>query len=64
MAYNLKPTGSKTAQSTNRTLYITLELKNRVERVAAEHNRSFNSTIVDMVEYCLNDLEKKKEGGQ
>lgn len=61
MGFELKKKGSKTEQSTNRTIYMPLKLVEKVEKVSAECERSFNSTINEMVEFCINDMERQRK---
>ncbi len=41
-----------------KTLYLSVEMKERLEQLAAEHNTSCNNIIVSMIEYCLAELEE------
>ena len=43
-----------------KTLYISEELVERVDRLAAENGVSFNKMVVTMIEYCLKETEEKK----
>ena len=38
-----------------KTIYLSKELIDRVEAMAAENHSSFNSIVVSMIEYCLNE---------
>lgn len=39
----------------SRSLYISEELVEKVEQLAAEQNTSFNNMVVTMIEYCLEE---------
>lgn len=43
----------------SRSLYISEELVEEVEKLAAEQNTSFNSMAVAMIEYCLKEMKEK-----
>ncbi len=39
--------------STYKTLYLREELVKDIEKIAKEHNTSFNNVVVSMIETCL-----------
>ncbi len=54
MPFKPKETRNK-VESVYKTLYISQELVNAVDKMAAESKTSFNNIVVSMVEYCLNE---------
>ena len=46
-------------QKINKSLYLSEELAETVEKLAAANNTSFNSMVVSMIEYCLKEMEQK-----
>lgn len=54
MPFKPKETRNK-VKSVYKTLYISQELVNAVDKMAAESKTSFNNIVVSMVEYCLNE---------
>lgn len=54
MKFNIKDTKNKTS-SINKSLYISTDLVDKVNKIAEEHNTSFNNVVVSMIEYCLED---------
>ena len=43
---------------TYKTLYIKESLVQQVEKVAGEHNTSWNNVVISMIESCLSDDEE------
>ena len=41
-----------------KSLYLTEELAETVEKLAAANDTSFNSMVVSMIEYCLKEMEQ------
>lgn len=58
MKFNIKDTKNKTS-SINKSLYISTDLVDKVNKIAEEHNTSFNNVVVSMIEYCLEDEKQK-----
>ena len=48
----------KKKQSVYKTLYISQETAERVEKIAAENDTSFNNVVVSMIEHCLREDEE------
>ena len=46
-------------QKVIKSLYLTEELAETVEKLAATHDTSFNNMVVSMIEYCLKEMEQK-----
>lgn len=47
------------------TIYITVEMRDKLEDIAAEYETSLNNVVVSMMEQCLTDNEKgSASGGQ
>lgn len=46
--------------SVYKTLYISEELVEKVDRLAAENGVSFNKMVVTMIEYCLKEMKEKE----
>ena len=38
-----------------KTVYMKRSLARRIDRIAAEHNISFNRVVISMIESCLKD---------
>ncbi len=38
-----------------KSLYIKDNLVMEIEKIAKEHNTSFNNVVISMIEYCLED---------
>ena len=60
MPFQPKQTRQK-KKSVYKTLYISQELVDAVDKLAAESGTSFNNVIVSMVEYCLAEPQKQQE---
>lgn len=45
--------------SVYKTLYISEDLVEKVDRLAAENGVSFNKMVVTMIEYCLKEMKEK-----
>lgn len=48
----------KTKQKVNsvyKTLYISEELKKKVEAIAEKNDTSFNNVVISMIEHCINE---------
>lgn len=58
MKFNIKDTKNKTS-SINKSLYISTDLVDKVNKIAEEYNTSFNNVVVSMIEYCLEDEKQK-----
>ena len=61
MSYSPKRTIKPKSESVNRTLYISVDLLKRVEKVSEETGFSPNAIMVSMIEYCLDDMEEEKQ---
>lgn len=46
-------------QKVSKSLYLSEELAEKVEKLAADNSVSFNSMVVSMIEYCLKETEQK-----
>lgn len=58
MPFIPKPTKRKT-RSENKSLYLSHELVERLNKVVKDYHTSFNNVVVSMIEYCLEDIENK-----
>ncbi|WP_195985463.1 hypothetical protein [Clostridium sp. D33t1_170424_F3] len=38
-----------------KTLYLSQELIDKLEKIATEHETSFNNVVVSMIEHCLEE---------
>lgn len=56
MAFKIKPTKEK-RPSVYKTIYLKQELVEKVDKIAAENQTSFNNVVVSMIESCLEDVE-------
>ena len=45
------------------TIYITVEMRDKLEDIAAEYETSLNNVVVSMMEQCLTDNEKGSASG-
>ena len=45
------------------TIYITVEMRDKLEEIAAEYETSLNNVVVSMMEKCLAENEEDSEGG-
>ena len=41
-----------------KSIYLTEELAETVEKLATTNNTSFNNMVVSMIEYCLKEMEQ------
>nr|WP_325185690.1 hypothetical protein [uncultured Oscillibacter sp.] len=58
MSFSIKKTRQK-EESVNKSLYLKRALAERIEKIAAENNTSFNNIVVSMIESCLKDLDEQ-----
>ena len=58
MPFSIKKTRQK-EESVNKSLYLKRALAERIEKIAAENNTSFNNIVVSMIESCLKDLDEQ-----
>ena len=56
MAFKIKPTKKK-VEAINKTLYISKELADKVQKIADDNNTSFNNVVISMIESCLEEDE-------
>lgn len=56
MPFQPKKTRNK-VESSYRSIYISDELREKVNAVAKKYDTSFNNIVISIIEYCLNDLE-------
>ena len=54
MAFILKKTKDKT-KSVYKSLYISETTVNKINKLAADNNTSFNNVIISMIEHCLKE---------
>lgn len=54
MPFQPKNTRNK-VKSTYKTLYISEALVERIDKMAAENETSFNNIVISMIEYCLTE---------
>ena len=45
-------------QKVTKSLYLTEELAETVEKLASANNTSFNNMVVSLIEYCLKEMEQ------
>ena len=45
-------------KSLYKTLYISEELKKKVEAIAEQNDTSFNNVVISMIEHCINEENK------
>ena len=51
----------KKKDSRYRTLYISEELFQKVDKIARENGTSFNNTVISMLEYCVEMEQRKRQ---
>ena len=61
MSFEIKKRGNKTEEAMYRTLYIKCVLAERVDKLAVKLNRSFNSVVIEMIESCMEDIEREEK---
>ena len=54
MGFKLKNTKQK-EPAIYKTLYIKQALADRIEKIAAENNTSWNNVVISMIESCLDE---------
>lgn len=54
MNFEIKATKSKDP-SIYKTLYMKRSLAERIEKIAKEHDTSFNNVVISMIESCLKE---------
>ena len=54
MRFEIKQTKNK-VKSSYKTIYISVELIDRISEIARENNTSFNNIVISMIESCLAD---------
>lgn len=59
MAFEPKETKEK-VKSSYKTLYISDKTIEKINKMAAKHNTSFNNIVVSMIEYCLEEEQKTR----
>ena len=59
MPFKPKATRNK-VNASYKTLYISDELKEKVEKIAQKENTSFNNVVISMIEYCIDETESNK----
>lgn len=47
--------------SSYKTIYLSNQIVNEIDKIAAEYNISFNNVVVSMIEDCLNGKTDKEE---
>ena len=58
MNFKIKPTQGKEV-STYKTIYIKMNLVEKIDKIAKEENTSFNNVVISMIESCLSENEDK-----
>ena len=59
MNFEIKNTKNK-KEAIYKTLYIKKWLADEVDKIAVEHDTSFNNVVISMIENCLKDNDKNK----
>ena len=54
MNFEIKRTKEK-YETTYKTIYIRQNLIDQIEKIASEHQTSFNNVVISMIEACLSD---------
>lgn len=60
MAFKPKETKKK-VESVYKTIYLSKDLADRVDKMVKEYDTSFNNVVVSMIEACLDDSENKSQ---
>ena len=58
MGFKLQPHTSKADVSMNKTLRLKEKMINQIQEIADKNNVSFNYVVSQMLQYCLDNLEK------
>ncbi len=60
MGFTIKPTRKK-REALTKSLYLSKELADKLEKMATENDTSFSNVVVSMIEYCLKEQESEQE---
>lgn len=44
-----------------KTIYLRQSLIEEIEKIAGDHNTSFNNIVVSMIEQCLEDIRREEQ---
>jgi hypothetical protein len=58
MGWKLRKTQNK-VEHLNKSLYISGDLVQQIDKIATENNTSFNNVVVSMVESCLKQSKER-----
>lgn len=58
MGFKIQPQNSKTEPSLNKTLRLKESMINEIQTLADKKNLSFNYLVIQMLQYCLDNLEE------
>lgn len=59
MGFKVNPEMPKAEPSLNRTIRLKEGLINKIQGIADKNNISFNFLVTQMLEYCIEDIEKE-----
>lgn len=62
MGFVPKRTGKK-VDTCYMTLYITVDMREKLSRIAAEYDTSLNNVVVSMIKHCMAQDEEKLTAG-
>ena len=57
--FKIKNTKEK-EPSTNKSLYIKTTLVKKIDKIAREHNTSWNNVVISMIESCLSENQTEE----
>ena len=58
MGFKIKPQSTRTEPSLNKTLRLKESMVNEIQDLANKNDVSFNYLVSQMLQYCLDNLEK------
>ena len=61
MGFKVQPPTSRTEPSLNKTLRLKETMINEIQDLADEKDVSFNYLVAQMLQYCLDNLEKDQK---
>lgn len=56
----IKPTKKKN-ETVYKSLYLKEDLEKELNKIAKEHNTSFNNVVISLLEFALKEVNSKKE---
>ena len=60
MGFTIKSQSSRVEPSLNKTLRLKESMVNEIQNLADKNDISFNFLVIQMLQYCLDNLEENK----